>query len=275
MTRPFYGEYAWAYDLIITQPVNDQCDFIMKTLARRGIVSGASVLDAGCGIGSHAIELARRGYTATGLDLSPQLIKEARVRARQAELPVSFTVGDMLDLSATPRFDGILCRGVLNDFLDEPSRQQVFLSFARALKPGGVLVLDVRDWDATVDRKSREPVVEKSADTPRGHLTFRSVTRLEHETRRLLVEEQHILRQPGGVETISAYNFSMRCWTQAELQDYLTRAGFEAGEYFGGYHHNVPVGASDRIISVASKVLSKEWISDPHNRKITKPSADF
>lgn len=253
LTRPFYDEYAWAYDFIIEQPVSAQCDFIAAALNGRGIASGARILDAGCGIGSHAIELARRGYVVAGLDLSPQLIAEAERRAGSLILPVSFTVGNILDLPATATFDAILCRGVLNDFLDEENRVRVFLSFAGALKSKGVLILDVRDWDATVDRKTFAPVFEKSADTPRGSLTFRSVTRLEHQTRRLLVMEQHTLRQQG-VETISEYNFSMRCWTQAELQAHLTQAGFEAIEYFGGYDSHVPVGASDRLVSVASKV---------------------
>jgi SAM-dependent methyltransferase len=253
MARPFYGEYAWAYDLIIKQPVSAQCDFIVEMLSGRGIAHGASILDAGCGVGSHALELGGRGYVVRGIDLSTQLIAEAQRRARGVQLPFSFSVGDILELPATYAFDGILCRGVLNDFLDEQSRQQVFLSFARALRPRGVLILDVRDWEATVDRKRLEPVFEKSAETPRGHLTFRSVTRLEHETRRLLVMEQHTLRQQDA-EKISVYNFSMQCWTQSELQDHLTQAGFAAIRYFGAYDSHVPAGASDRLVCVASKV---------------------
>lgn len=253
LTRPFYDEYAWAYDLIITQPVSAQCDFIAALLSGRGIINGARILDAGCGIGRHAIELARRGYLVEGLDLSPQLIVEGERRAGSLALPVSFAVGNILDLPASATFDAILCRGVLNDFLDEENRGRVFLSFAGALKPKGVLILDVRDWDATVDRKTLEPVFEKSTDTPRGHLTFRSVTQLDGQTRRLLVREQHTLRQQG-VETISEYSFSMRCWTQAELHAHLAQAGFEAREYFGGYDSQVPVGASDRLVSVAFKI---------------------
>ena len=250
MTRPFYDEYAWAYDLIITQPVAAQCDFIEDALARRGITSaGARLLDAGCGIGSHALELARRGYAVSGVDLSPQFIAEAQRRAREAALSVSFMVGDILALSAAEAYDAILCRGVLNDLLDDASRREVFRSFARVLRSKGVLVLDVREWGATVDRKNLDPVFEKAAETPLGHLTFRSVTRLEQRTRRLLVSEQHTLRNPKG-ETISTYDFSMRCWTREELHENLTLAGFDGIAYYGAYDHQAP--QADRLVCVAA-----------------------
>ena len=251
--RPFYGEYAWAYDLIITQPVSRQCDFIEDVLSRRGIISGGRILDAGCGVGSHATELARRGYVVSGIDLSPQFIMEAQRRAGEATLPVSFSVGDVLDLPAATAYDAILCRGVLNDLLDDASRRGAFRSFAGVLSSGGVLILDVRDWGATLQRKTQEPFFEKSVETPRGHLTFRSVTRLEHQTRRLLVSERHTL-QNRGVVSVSTYDFSMRCWTREELQENLTEAGFTRVEYFGAYDSGVLVGASDRIVCVASKV---------------------
>jgi SAM-dependent methyltransferase len=252
LSRPFYDEYAWAYDVIITQPIAKQCDFIEDVLSRRGIVSVARILDAGCGIGSHAIELARRGYVVNGLDLSPQLIAEAQRRVGEAALPVTFSVGDILDLSAAFPYDAILCRGVLNDLLDELSRRRVFLSFAGALRSQGVLMLDVREWNATVDRKTQEPVFERNAETPLGSLTFRSVTRLDHQTKRLLVSEQHTL-QNQGVMSVSTYDFSMRCWTREEMHEHLVQAGFANIEYFGAYGCDFPVGASDRLVSVASK----------------------
>jgi 2-polyprenyl-3-methyl-5-hydroxy-6-metoxy-1,4-benzoquinol methylase len=253
VARPFYGEYAWAYDLIITQPVSRQCDFIEDALARRGITNGGRILDAGCGVGSHATELARRGYVVSGIDLSPQFITEARRRAGKTPPPVSFSVGDVLDLPAATAYDAILCRGVLNDLLDEPSRRGAFRSFAGALRPSGVLILDVRDWGATLRRKTQEPVFEKSVETPRGHLTFRSVTRLDQQTRRLLVSERHTLQNRGAV-SISTYDFRMRCWTREELQENITEAGLTRVEYWGAYDRDVPAGASDRVVCVASKI---------------------
>jgi SAM-dependent methyltransferase len=251
--RPFYGEYAWAYDLVMGPPDPARADFIARAFAARGAAAGARVLDAGCGAGGYAIELARRGYAVEGLDASAALVAEARARAaaEPARLPVTFRVGDILAPVAEASYDAILCRGVLNDVLDDAGRRAAFASFTRALRPGGVIVLDVREWEATARRKTRDPVFERDVETPRGRLTFRSVARLEESMRRLFVSERHTLRD-GGAETVSTYEFTMRCWTREELRARLGEAGFESAEYFGAYDEATSVGTTDRIVCVAS-----------------------
>ena len=57
-SRPFYSEFAWAFNLLIDRPVQKECQAIAAWLVERGVVPGASVLDAGCGTGRYAIESA-------------------------------------------------------------------------------------------------------------------------------------------------------------------------------------------------------------------------
>ena len=149
------------------------------------------------------------------------------------------------------RFDAILCRGVLNDFVDERDRKAVVVTFAKALRPGGVLILDVREWEASAERKAREPVFRKSVATDRGTLTFSSVTELDPENRRLLLSERHTLVDDDGQERSSDYQFVMRCWTPTELQSYLMSAGFAEATYFGAYDGAVQAGRTDRLVAVA------------------------
>ena len=77
-TRPFYGEYAWAFDLLIDRPVGQDCAAIAAWFRERGVLPGATLLDAGCGTGRYAGELARRGYAVEGVDRSSELIETAR-----------------------------------------------------------------------------------------------------------------------------------------------------------------------------------------------------
>jgi SAM-dependent methyltransferase len=249
--RPFYGEYAWAFDLLIDRPVRKECAVIAAWLIDRGVRPGAEVLDAGCGTGRYAIELARRGYVVQGLDLSPDLIEVATQAAGDSTGRVSFTVGDIARLPKS-RYAGILCRGVLNDITDDVGRDAVFTAFSEALESNGVLILDVRDWDASVERKTREPLFRKRVSTARGELTFTSVTALDPEHRQLLISERHELIGPGG-ERASDYHFVMRCWERAELDMLLARHGFRKVSYFGAYDPAVEVGATDRLVAVAQR----------------------
>ena len=250
--RPLYTEFAWAYDLIITGPVSSRCDFVESMAAKRGVLPGSRVLDAGCGTGSYSVELAKRGYTVVGADSSAELISLARAKAKQAAVPVTFQKGDILDLLSPASYDGILCRGVLNDIIDGPSRQNAFFSFACALRKGGILILDVREWTNSALRKQEEPLFERKVETDRGALTFRSVTRLDHGTKKLLVAESYILKRADEVKTAREYDFVMQCWTHDELRNSLISAGFGSLAYFGDYDPSTPMGSTDRIVAVAS-----------------------
>jgi SAM-dependent methyltransferase len=251
MRRPFYTEYAWAFDLLIDRPVGKECAEIAMWLMDRGVLPGAEVLDAGCGTGRYALELARRGYVVRGVDLSPELIEVATRAIGDSTGRVSFGVGNMTDLPAS-RYAAILCRGVLNDIIDEASRESIFRAFAEALQSNGVLMLDVREWGASVERKAREPLFRKRVSTDRGELTFTSVTALDPENRQLLISERHELIKDGG-ERISEYQFVMRCWEKSELNALVARHGFSTVSCFGAYDRGVAVGATDRLVVVAQR----------------------
>jgi SAM-dependent methyltransferase len=246
--RPFYSEYAWAFDLLIDRPVVKECGAIVSWLVERGVVPGATLLDAGCGTGRYAAELARRGYVVDGVDRSPELIAVATEAVTEHPL-ASVRVGDLLDLPPA-RYDAILCRGVLNDFVDAEARQRVFIAFARTLRAGGVLILDVREWEATKDRKRREPLFRKSVVTGRGTLTFTSYTDVNVNNHQLLLSETHELVDDAG-EHRSEYQFVMRCWTRAELDGVLEGAGFDHIAHYGAFDPAVNVGATDRLIAVS------------------------
>ena len=242
--RPFYRAFAWAYDALTDRPVARECAWIAATLTARGIGRGARVLDAGCATGRYALELAGHGYGVTGVDRVPELLALARQRA------VPCAVADIGALPLRRVFGAVLCRGVLNDVLDDGSRRAAFHAFAGVLADRGVLVVDVRDWDETVRRKRAEPVHVRTVEAPHGTLTFRSETRLQPSRRRMLIDERHVL-EARGVTRTATHAFTMRCWTRAELESCLAEAGFALADCRGGYEDGVSLGTTDRIVAVA------------------------
>ena len=224
-------------------------------LVERGVLPGAELLDAGCGTGRHAAELARRGYVVHGIDLSPELIDVARQAIDGRRVSVSFAIDDIRSLPAH-RFEAILCRGVLNDFVDDQDRKAAADSSTRRRH---------RTSGSGGSRKAREPLFRKSVATDRGKLTFSSVTELDPGNRRLLLSERHTLVDDRQ-ERCSDYQFVMRCWTPTELQSCLTSAGFAKVTYFGAYDDAVQAGSTDRLVAVAQ--LSRADMAMRRSREV-------
>ena len=163
-----------------TDPVAPRVDFIEGVLSKQGIRADSTILDAGCGTGRYAIELTRRGYHVWGADRSKKLLAIAQNRALDAAVHVDFVIADLLVVTFTRLFDAVLCRGVLNDVVDESDRATIFRQLAAWLRPGGIAIFDVRDWARTVARRTEDNGdhhflagrPERRPDSPRSTAPF-------------------------------------------------------------------------------------------------------
>ncbi|MFD2078730.1 Methyltransferase domain-containing protein [Actinopolymorpha cephalotaxi] len=219
--RPFYGDFGWAYDQVVATPEGSWVAEACAALDSVGIGLGAKLLDAGCGTGRYAAAFHARGYDVDLVDGSPELLSQAVERLPGADAQVA----DLRELNLGRRYDGIVCRGVLNDLIRDEDRQAVLDNFAAHVRTGGAVVLDVRDQDGSERRYRDNFRLEKVIDTPRGTLTFRADGRFEHGL--LYIHEQHELRAASGPPRLAVYDFTMRPWTHAELDERVRLAGFQ------------------------------------------------
>jgi SAM-dependent methyltransferase len=252
--RPYYHEFAWAYDLLQTDPVAPRMDFVEDVLRSQGIGARSTILDAGCGTGRYAIHLTKRGYRVCGVDRSPELIAIARGQARHTSPYPEFMIADLLAVAFTRPFDAILCRGVLNDLVEESDRAAIFQRFAQWLRPGGIAIFDVREWERTVARYEKNPIHQRVVDSADGTLCFQSETALDSESRQMRIRE-HFKVTRNGVETSSVNDFVMGCWTPQEISERLPVAGFDETEVYASYGEDNSVW-SDRMVLVARKRLA-------------------
>lgn len=103
--------------------------------------SGGAVLDVGCGAGSNVLWLARSGFEAHGIDLSPGAVRAANSRARKAKLAVDVQEGDVLNLPfPSGRFDGLVDNGCFHT-LPIRRRADYAAEIFRILRPGGGFLL--------------------------------------------------------------------------------------------------------------------------------------
>lgn len=154
---------AAAYDALAPIWTADTADNLWnEVLERPGVrallpadLHGRAVLDAGCAAGAHAVELLARGARVTGIDVSAEMVAEARRRCADAGGHAEFVVADLGAPLPLPEaaYDGVLCSLVLHYLRDW---SVPLAEFARVLRPGGWLVLS-SDHPATWWKGSPRP----------------------------------------------------------------------------------------------------------------------
>ncbi len=95
-----------------------------------------TVLDAGCGTGRVAIELARRGCQVVGLDLDSEMLARAKEKAPELD----WRTGDLADFQAQQKFELIVMAGNVMLFVSPETEHHVVLNMSRHLLPGGKLI---------------------------------------------------------------------------------------------------------------------------------------
>lgn len=239
---PLYDALSDDYDRFVNweNRLAYEMPFIERTL--RG-ADARRVIDVACGTGMHAIELARRGYEVVGVDLSAPMIERARENALTAGVKVHFIVAGFGELAeklalrssislrtsgvegVSGQFDAVLCLGnSLPHVLSASNLGVALADFAAVLRPGGLLLVQNRNFDAVLARRERfmGPEAHREGDrewlfvrfydfNPDGTITFNMVV---------------LRRDAGGKWSQRVEATGLRPLIYSELIASLTAAGF-------------------------------------------------
>ena len=109
-----------------------------------GLNSGQKVLDLCCGYGRHSIILVRHGFRVTGQDLSAAFLEQAQQSAEAEGLSLEVVLSDMRQIPFEEHFDAVINIFTSFGYLEsEEEDMQVLYQVAKALKPGGRLLMDM------------------------------------------------------------------------------------------------------------------------------------
>jgi len=135
-----FENYAQTYDTEeFTKGTIGECDFIEKEVNYDRTLQ---ILDIGCGTGRHSIELAKRGYSVTGIDLSDSQLKRAKEKASAQSLEIDFQKHDARISHFSKIFDLaiMLCEGGFSLMETDEMNFQILQNAADSLKPNGKLI---------------------------------------------------------------------------------------------------------------------------------------
>lgn len=226
--KVFDGVYAGGYDLLYKdKSYSAECDLVEQAFARFGSGQLTQLLDIGCGTGGHAIELAARGYSVQGIDLSPHMIEIARNKAIGATnaSKIAWSVADARDFELKEKFDGAIMMFAVLGYLN--ANQDVLAALTnirRHLKIGAVFACDFWYGPAVLIQKPGDRV--RVVTTPRGKLIRSTHTKLDVNAS--IAEVNFDIFDIAEGKLISETNemHKMRYFFANELGLLLERSGF-------------------------------------------------
>lgn len=139
----------WALDIQNQSWVEDtkrQVDFLVEKLKLKG---NERILDLACGFGRHSLELSRRGFSVTGLDITPDYVEYASAQASKEKLDARFILSDIRQAEFENEFDVVLnmADGAVGYLESEEENLKIFDVISKALKNGGKHFMNIMNAD--------------------------------------------------------------------------------------------------------------------------------
>jgi SAM-dependent methyltransferase len=182
-TQQFYDDLASYYHLLFEDwdaSMVRQGDAIAKLIRLELAMDPpqrARILDVACGIGTQTLPLAARDFELVARDLSPSAIVRLQSEANARSLVIDAAVADMRQVGSTVHasFDVVLAfDNSLAHLLNDEELRTAFLGFFQVLRPRGIFMCSVRDYDKV----------------PRGEAAIHSYGVREHRGKKLQLKQE-------------------------------------------------------------------------------------
>lgn len=231
----FYDKLAAEYHLIFGgNPSNAQGDVIERLLQAQLKSSGPfKILDCTCGIGTQALELARRGHSVTGTDISPGAIQRAQSEAVRLGVKPHLEVADMRSLeNIEGPFDAVISFDNSLAHLNSDSDLAFALSSVLAvLRPGGVFLASLRDYD-TLKKERPTGTIPRHMMDNYGERVYVQTWDWSEDGKNYDLRF-FVLKRGGENWTAKPLEIKMRAYTRGEIVGEIEKTpGFASSEWF-------------------------------------------
>jgi 2-polyprenyl-3-methyl-5-hydroxy-6-metoxy-1,4-benzoquinol methylase len=220
-----FENYGQKYDNeSFAQGTWGECDFIESEINYKKEIK---IIDIGCGTGRHSIELKKRGYSITGIDLSESMLERAREKSKQLGLQIDFLRHDARNLPFDKQFDLaiMMCEGGFPLMETDEMNYEILKNVSKALKDNAKFIFttlnglfpifnSIEEFCATNSESGNATYHKNSFD----FMTFRDVNLTKWEDDNGIVKELEC---------------NERYYIPSEITWLLKTLGFKKIEIFG------------------------------------------
>ena len=238
----------YAQHLLLPMETGWEASFVPRALELK---AGSLILDCPCGFGRHMHRMRLAGFRVMGLDLQVPYLDYARQSTAAPNWePVPVAAGDMAFLPFKDGTFDALCN-LFNSFgyftdegNGEPTNRDVLKEFARVLKPGGRLLIDIAN---------REDLVEAIQDSPKSHCAgedweIQEEWKYNSKTKRVKNKSRFVVR--GNVHDCG---YDVRLYSREEIEEELRAVGLTPWKFWSELHRDADEASGDRLVVAARK----------------------
>ncbi|MDR2398656.1 MAG: class I SAM-dependent methyltransferase [Spirochaetaceae bacterium] len=205
---------------------------------------GPWALDMCCGFGRITLELARRGFTATGVDITQSYLQTAQEDAAYEHLDIEFIHADVRSFRRPHFFDVVTNLYISFGYFENPDHDRLVVQNAyESLKPGGAFIVETLGKEIAV-----RDFVDREWFTRAGLTILTEYTPVDSWGG---LKNRWILLNKGG-ECLER-TFTQRLYAATELRRLLLDAGFASVELYGDWNDGVYDNRAQILIAVGRK----------------------
>lgn len=219
-----------------------EVDFLERILK---LTKNSKILDLACGHGRHSIELAKRGYKVTGLDLNNYFLRRAAAEARKAKVQIKLIKSDMRRIPFKSEFNFVICLATAFGYLENDAEDfKVIQGVSSALKKKGKFLLDI-DNREYVAKGLPEKIWRESTDG-----SYILINRkFDLATSRLYAHRILITKKGEREEEFPV----IRMYSLPELISIFKHAGVRFKKAYGSFDYKDYGIDSERCITISQK----------------------
>ena len=252
-----YSVFARYYDeLTANIDYGRRAAYFQSIIEKFKTTEGNILLDLACGTGSISEEMARLGYDVIGVDYSDEMLGIALDKKFDSGLNIQYLCQDMRKLDMFGTIDITICAlDSINHLPDMDSVREVFKKVAFFSEKGGLFIFDVN-----THYKHRNVLANNTFTYETENIYCIWENSLVPETDEVKMHLEFFELEENGLYSRSSDSFSEKAYSETELEQALTEAGFEVVDKYGDDSFDSPATDCQRTVYVAKCLVNGQTI---------------